>query len=100
MDAIGYSVDARLRELEERQSVSEARVSTIIEDIGEESFAIRDFARNEAISATSSVSSELECLHAEIQSIKDAIIDVQDMLRNMGLDDISRRLGDLNLLLT
>lgn len=43
---------------------------------------------------------DIDRLRDEISEIKTAIMDVHDMLRSMGMDDMSRRLGDLNLFLT
>lgn len=46
------------------------------------------------------ISNEIKFLRHEVSEIKTAIMDVHDMLRSMGMDDMSRRLGDLNLFLT
>lgn len=46
------------------------------------------------------ISSEIEFLRHDVSEIKTAILEIHDTLRAMGMDDMSRRLGDLNLLLT
>lgn len=43
--------------------------------------------------------SEIEQLKDEVRQIKDVLIDVQMMLRTLGLDDMSKRMGDLDMLL-
>lgn len=39
-------------------------------------------------------------LKQEVDGIKSVLIDIQDMLRRLGLDDVESKSGDLNLLLT
>lgn len=39
-------------------------------------------------------------LREEIDSIKGAIIEIQDSLRQLGMDDIRNRLGDIQVLFT
>ena len=43
--------------------------------------------------------SEIEQLKDEVRLIKEVLIDVQMMLRTLELDDMSRRMGDLDMLL-
>lgn len=45
------------------------------------------------------VVSEIEQLKDEVRQIKEVLVDVQMMLRTIELDDMSKRVGDLNLLL-
>lgn len=44
--------------------------------------------------------SEINRMNDEITQIREALIDIQDSLRRLGMDDMRDRLGDLNLLLT
>lgn len=39
-------------------------------------------------------------LRTEVDSIKGAIIEIQDSLRRLGMDDMQERLGDIQTLLT
>ena len=43
---------------------------------------------------------EIDRMSEEISQIKEALVDIQDSLRRLGMDDMSKRLGDLNLLMT
>lgn len=43
--------------------------------------------------------SEIEQLKDEVRQIKEVLIDVQMMLRTLELDDMSKRMGDLDMLL-
>ena len=43
---------------------------------------------------------EIWDLKQELDGIKSVLIDIQDMLRRLGLDDIDAKSGDLDLLLT
>lgn len=49
---------------------------------------------------TRGAASEIWDLKDELDSIKSVLIDIQDMLRRLGLDDIDAKSGDLDLLLT
>ena len=42
---------------------------------------------------------EIEQLKDEVRQIKEVLIDVQMMLRTLELDDMSKRMGDLDMLL-
>ena len=44
--------------------------------------------------------SEIEQLKDEVRQIKEILVDVQMMLRTLELDDMSKRMGDLDMLLT
>lgn len=44
--------------------------------------------------------SEVEKLRNEIEQIKNVLLDIQMMLRTLELDDMSKRMGDLDMLLT
>lgn len=44
--------------------------------------------------------SEIEQLKDELRRIKEVLVDVQMMLRTLELDDMSKRMGDLDMLLT
>ena len=46
------------------------------------------------------VGSEISQMKFELIQIKEALLDIQMTLSSIGLDDMSKRLGDLNLLLT
>lgn len=43
--------------------------------------------------------SEIEQLKDEVRQIKEVLVDVQMMLRTLELDDMSKRMGDLDMLL-
>jgi hypothetical protein len=43
--------------------------------------------------------SEVEKLRIEVEQIKDVLLDIQMMLRTLELDDMSKRIGDLDMLL-
>ena len=49
---------------------------------------------------TRGAASEIWDLKNELDSIKSVLIDIQDMLRRLGLDDLKAKSGDLDLLLT
>ena len=82
--------------------------NTIVDNIGirldyiESEF--RDFSSSVAstigTSDVSCVVSEIEQLKNEVMQIKDVLVDVQMMLRTLELDDMSKRMGDLDMLLT
>lgn len=42
---------------------------------------------------------EVEELRKEVEQIKDVLLDIQMMLRTLELDDMSKRMGDLDMLL-
>lgn len=44
--------------------------------------------------------SEISQLKDEVRQIKEVLVDVQMMLRTLELDDMSKRMGDLDMLLT
>jgi archaellum component FlaC len=44
--------------------------------------------------------SEVEKLRKEVEQIKNVLLDIQMMLRTLELDDMSKRMGDLDMLLT
>ena len=44
--------------------------------------------------------SEIAQLKDEVRRIKEVLVDVQMMLRTLELDDMSKRMGDLDMLLT
>ena len=44
--------------------------------------------------------SEVEKLKEEVKQIKNVLLDIQMMLRTLELDDMSKRMGDLDMLLT
>ena len=49
---------------------------------------------------TRGAANEISDLKQELDSIKSVLIDIQDMLRRLGLDDIKAKSGNLDLLLT
>lgn len=46
------------------------------------------------------IGSKIANMEFEMTQIKEALLDIQMTLSSLGLDDMSRRLGDLNLLMT
>lgn len=81
--------------------------NTIVDTIGarlgyiEQEF--RDFSSSVASAIRTSdvfeAVSEIEQLKDEIRQIKEVLVDVQMMLRTLELDDMSKRMGDLDMLL-
>ena len=63
----------------------------------------RDFSSSVAGTIRTSdvfeVVSDLEQLKIEVRQIKEVLVDVQMMLRTLELDDMSKRMGDLDILL-
>lgn len=64
-----------------------------------------DFIESEFRDFSSSVTvcgsvSEIEQLKDEVRRIKEVLVDIQMMLRTLELDDMSKRMGDLDMLLT
>lgn len=53
----------------------------------------------ETLNETVAACSEINRMNDEIAQIKEALIDIQDSLRRLGMDDMSQRLGDLKMLL-
>lgn len=55
---------------------------------------------NDTISTFSQhLAEEVGQLRTETELMKEALIEVQDSLRQLGMDDMTKRLGDINLLL-
>lgn len=92
-DLYGYAtldyVEAITRNVDERAARTE----------GDLTYRIREI-ENRCRGETGYISSELIEIRSEIDNIKEALIDIQDSLRFLGMDDMSKRIGDLNLLLT
>ena len=57
----------------------------------------RDFSSG--VTVCGSVS-EIEQLKDEVRRIKEVLVDIHMMLRTLELDDMSKRMGDLDMLLT
>ena len=75
-----------------------ARVATVEEEL----YTLRqicDRVDGACISAGMSVRERLDSFEYKIDSIREALIDIQDTLRRLGMDDMSERLGDLKVLL-
>jgi hypothetical protein len=78
-------------------------VDTIGERLGYIEQEFRDFSSS--VTGTLGVGnicgsiSEVEELRKEVEQIKDVLLDIQMMLRTLELDDMSKRLGDLDMLL-
>lgn len=81
--------------------------NTIVDTIGVRLDYIESELRDLSSSATGTIRtynvfevvSEIAQLKDDIKQIKEVLIDVQMMLRTLGLDDMSKRMGDLDMLL-
>lgn len=82
--------------------------NTIVDTIGERLDYIeqefRDFSSSVAAGTLGAGNicgsiSEVEELRKEVEQIKDVLLDIQMMLRTLELDDMSKRMGDLDMLL-
>ena len=81
--------------------------NTIVDTIGVRLDYIESELRDLSSSATGTIRtsnvfevvSEIAQLKDDVKQIKEVLIDVQMMLRTLGLDDMSKRMGDLDMLL-
>lgn len=101
MDEYLYATAADLAYANSRIDAVEvmARTSDVVirDQIGDLTIQVDDIRSNlEFGFATADI---LE-LRQEVDGIKAVLIDIQDMLRRLGLDDVESKSGDLNLLLT
>ena len=101
MDEYSYATLADLDYINSRVEAVEvmARSSEVMirDQIGDLAIQVDEIKSNlEFRDATAEV---LE-LRQEIYGIKTVLVDIQDMLRRFGLDDVEVKSGDLNLLLT
>lgn len=90
-------IEARIGIVSDRQEYGEHLAYVLQRDIERLNGCVSEKSNNSDVSC---LTHELNLLRNEISEIKTAIMDVHDMLRSMGMDDMSRRLGDLNLFLT
>lgn len=81
--------------------------NTIVDTIGVRLDYIESELRDLSSSVTGTIRtsnvfdvvSEIVQLKDDVKQIKEVLIDVQMMLRTLGLDDMSKRMGDLDMLL-
>ena len=84
-------LQVRAHEDRERVAVDFARINGSVEILND---------RVLALECVPTYYSEINRMNDEITQIREALIDIQDSLRRLGMDDMRDRLGDLNLLLT
>lgn len=101
MDAYSYATIADLDYINSRVAALEVTARTS-EDMMRDQIGDLFYRVNEAESALEVRGSvnEIWDLKQELDGIKSVLIDIQDMLRRLGLDDIGAKSGDLDLLLT
>ena len=94
---LGYA-NEMVDELQVRAHEDRVRVTVDLERINGTVGVLKD--RVSALECVPTYYSEINRMNDEITQIREALIDIQDSLRRLGMDDMRDRLGDLNLLLT
>ena len=101
MDTYSYATLADLDYTNSRVDAVEVRAMTtedrMRDQIGDLYFKVDEVSQ---ALETRGAASEIWDLKDELDSIKSVLIDIQDMLRRLGLDDLKAKSGDLDLLLT
>lgn len=101
MDTYPYATIADLDYINYRVEALEVTARTS-EDMMRDQIGDLFYRVNEAESVleTRGSMNEIWDLKQELDGIKSVLIDIQDMLRRLGLDDLKAKSGDLDLLLT
>ena len=86
--------NSRVEDVEVMARSSEVMIR---DQIGDLAIQVDEIKSNLEFSGTTA---EVLELRQEIYGIKAVLIDIQDMLRRLGLDDVEVKSGDMNLLLT
>lgn len=101
MDTYSYATIADIDYINSRVEAVEIRAMTTEDrtrdQIGDLYYRVDEMRQT---LETRVATSEIWDLKQELDSIKSVLIDIQDMLRRLGLDDIKAKSGDLDLLLT